>query len=293
LRGEESDGDEAFVRSLCTSLHVPLSIIRIKQNAVAAFACKRGCGIEAAARDLRYRALNRTARRFNAAYIATAHTRNDMLETLLMRVLRGSGPVGLSPMRPVSAQRNGVTLLRPMLNVSREQMLCFLREKNQTWREDSSNSDNQYLRNRIRNKLVPLLDSEFPSWQAGVLAMGETQGLVAECVRGFIAETQSIAKTQRDGEGVRYDNFFSLPQFLREELVFKIFDEQSHTATQNTFEPDPPPHVKPPRRQAVRQFCAGEASSIDLGLCTLTRNGDALCIKEKQTTVSAQGMIAF
>ena len=143
LRGEESDRDEDFVRSFCQQYDI-------------AFVSERGevvagkKGLEAAARDARYAFLKRLPGK-----IATAHTANDNAETVLMHMVRGTGLKGLGGISPV----NGA-LIRPMLNVTREEVLSFLAEYHLSYVTDSSNNTDQFLRNRLRHNVMPLLLQE-------------------------------------------------------------------------------------------------------------------------------------
>lgn len=142
LRGTESDADEAFVRELCASLDVPLHVAdgtldpeRVKAR-----------GIEAAAREVRYARLQEIRAQTGARYVATAHQKNDQAETVLMRLMSGSGLAGLRGIHPV--RDDG--FIRPLLEVTREEIEAFLRERNVTPRFDRSNDDARFLRNRVR-----------------------------------------------------------------------------------------------------------------------------------------------
>lgn len=154
LRGDESDRDEAFVRQLCDRLEIPLSVGR--GNVVAG---KKG--LEAAARDARYAFLKTLDGK-----IATAHTADDNAETVLMHMVRGTGLKGLGGIAP----QNGC-LIRPMLSVTREDVLAFLKEYNLNYVTDSSNETNQFLRNRLRHHVVPLLRQENPKLVENMSAM--------------------------------------------------------------------------------------------------------------------------
>lgn len=142
LRGADSDADEAFVRELCVRLGVPLHVAdgTLDESAI------RDRGIEAAAREVRYARLQEIREHANAEYVATAHQKNDQAETVLMRVLTGSSITGL---RGIRAKRED-GFIRPLLEVTREEIEAFLRERNITARFDRSNEDPRFLRNRVR-----------------------------------------------------------------------------------------------------------------------------------------------
>ena len=145
LRGEESDGDEAFVRELCARYDIPL-------HTGSGSVCPGEKGLEAAARDARYAYL----RSLNGK-IATAHTADDNAETVLMRMVRGTGLKGLGAIAPV-----GGNVIRPMLLVTRQEVEEFLKTWGLPHREDSSNASFCFFRNRIRHNVMPLLKAANP-----------------------------------------------------------------------------------------------------------------------------------
>jgi len=157
-----SGDDAAFCARLCAQLDVPL---RLARGDVRGRAAREGEGLEAAARRERYRFLRRVRREEQAAAVAVAHTRDDQAETLLLRLLRGAGATGLSAMRA----RRG-RLLRPLLAVSREEVIAHLRERSLDWREDPSNAAPVHLRNRVRHELLPYLESRFNPRARAVIA---------------------------------------------------------------------------------------------------------------------------
>jgi len=145
LRGAESDEDEAFVRSFCRDYRIPLQ--------VACEDVKAGKkGLEAAAREARYAFLCSLHGK-----IATAHTADDNAETVLMHLVRGTGLKGLGGIRPVRA-----SVIRPMLCITRREVLEFLQEYSLPYVEDRSNFEDDFLRNRLRHHVMPLLKQENP-----------------------------------------------------------------------------------------------------------------------------------
>lgn len=145
----ESREDARFVAGLCSSLDIPLVVER---RDVAALARLHRQGLEEAAREQRRRFLLATARKLCCSAIALGHHRGDQAETVLHRLLRGTGPAGLAAMRPKSGP-----FIRPLLSFSREQILTFLSEQGHAFLEDSSNLERRFTRNRIRLDLLPLL----------------------------------------------------------------------------------------------------------------------------------------
>jgi len=154
IRGTEADEDEEFVRRWSAELGYAFLSESTDVKALAAASRKN---LEETAREARYDFLRRAAARTGADKIATGHNLNDQAETILLRLLRGSGPAGLEGIRPVIDGR----LIRPLLECSRAQILKFLSEREATYREDSTNSDLRYQRNRIRHELVPYLEKHF------------------------------------------------------------------------------------------------------------------------------------
>ena len=154
LRGEESQRDEAFVRDFCAGYSIPLTV---GQGNVSAG--KKG--LEAAARDVRYAFLESLPGK-----IATAHTADDNSETVLMRLVRGTGLKGLGGIAPTRGR-----LIRPMLLTTRQQVMDFIREYSLPFVEDSSNATDAFLRNRLRRKVMPLLKEENPKLAENLSAM--------------------------------------------------------------------------------------------------------------------------
>jgi tRNA(Ile)-lysidine synthase len=158
LRGAESDADQAFVEALCQSLQIPLHLRPVE---TAAYATSRRETIEEAARNLRLRAFQSLLDSGAATHILTAHTLDDQAETVLMKLLRGAWLEGLAGIAPVLPLGRG-TLLRPLLTLRRTELRTYLEASKQPWREDSSNADEAFTRNRLRHAVLPLLREENP-----------------------------------------------------------------------------------------------------------------------------------
>ena len=160
LRGTESDADEAFVQELAAKLGVGFATKRVAPRALreGADSSRSRPTVQEAARRLRDRALRGMARDLGAQQIATAHTADDQAETVLLRLLRGSGPAGLGGIAPRSA--DGV-VVRPLLRVSRADVLAYAAARSLGWREDPSNADPSYARSRLRHTWLPGLREAF------------------------------------------------------------------------------------------------------------------------------------
>lgn len=160
LRGCESMRDEDFVRALCSRLNIPLEI---KSFDTTDYAAQNRISIEMAARDLRYAFFRDVKATLHADRIAVAHNADDNAETLLLNLMRGSGISGLRAMRPDTGE-----IIRPLLSVTRTQILNYLQAKGEPYVTDSSNLENEYARNFIRNEVFPLLESRWPAAKASV-----------------------------------------------------------------------------------------------------------------------------
>lgn len=165
----DSGADAAFVAECCARLGVALIAERVD---VPALARQRRGGPEAVAREARLDFLTRVADRLGSRVIALAHQRGDQAETVLERLLRGSGATGLAAMRP----RRGA-FVRPLLACSREQLQAYLQEQGWSWREDPSNRDPSFTRNRIRHQLLPVLADFNPRIEQGLVALSQRLAL--------------------------------------------------------------------------------------------------------------------
>ena len=157
LRGEESDGDEAFVRELCAALRVPLTVFDVDVRGER----QPGESEELCARRLRYRALD--ALTADGVKVATAHTLSDQTETVLFRLARGTGVRGLCGIPP---RREGY--IRPLLLTPRAATEAYCRAQGLTWRDDSSNASDAYTRNYLRHRVLPPLREAFPGCEEAV-----------------------------------------------------------------------------------------------------------------------------
>jgi len=156
LRGEESDGDQVFVENLAQRMNVKCFVNHFDTQD---YAGKNGISIQMAARDLRYEWFEEIREKNGYNFIVTGHNRNDMVETVLINFARGSGIRGLSGIRA----RHGF-LIRPLLFASRAEIRKYADVHSLSWREDSSNAETKYIRNRIRHVLIPEFEAINPSF---------------------------------------------------------------------------------------------------------------------------------
>ncbi|HEY7404671.1 MAG TPA: tRNA lysidine(34) synthetase TilS [Candidatus Angelobacter sp.] len=155
IRGVEADSDQQFVTNL--ALHFQLEF-HAGSASVPDFARDHKLSLESAARELRHQWFAELLRREVATKIATAHTLDDQAETVLMRILRGTGVRGLAGIAPEQREKH---LVRPLLGITRKEIESYLNGIHQPWRNDSSNLDLTHTRNRVRHTLLPLLEKDF------------------------------------------------------------------------------------------------------------------------------------
>lgn len=191
LRPEAAE-ESAFVKDYCGELGI--RCIQGSGN-VRSLAETGHIGIEAAARELRYRFLFDIAEKNQATAVVTAHHANDRAETVLLHLLRGTGIDGLSGMRPYSLPNifsESIPLIRPLLGVTRAEIESYMAENRIPFREDSSNADREYTRNRIRMDLIPKLEQEYnPQIVQSLCRLAETASADAEILNEI---TRSTAK---------------------------------------------------------------------------------------------------
>lgn len=209
LRGRDSDADEAFVRGLYETLrsqrHDNLTLHTGRKD-VAAQARAEHDNLESVARRVRYAWLAGVARQEGVAWVATGHTADDQAETVLHRLLRGTGPKGL---RGIAARRTlapGVDLVRPLLHATRAEVLAYLAGLGQTFRDDASNEDRRFTRNRIRHELLPHLAAHYnPAIGAVLCRLAEEAGALYQRYEADAAALLAAAERPRAGAVVVLD----------------------------------------------------------------------------------------
>lgn len=190
LRGQESDGDEIFVKELAAHYD---SEFHFEQFETKSYAHKKGISIQMAARELRYTFFESVRRKFNYDYIATAHHKSDVMETMLLNLSRGTGISGLHGILP---KRENI--IRPLLFASREEIARFAVDNRIPFREDSSNREEKYKRNLVRNKIIPVLKSINPdlenSFYESALRVRDAEKLLLDFVTEFRKKNVSVKK---------------------------------------------------------------------------------------------------
>jgi len=242
LRGTEADGDESFVRDYCSARGV---LLHCGRGDVGAHARERKLGLEEAARDLRYGFFSEVAVATGAARIATAHTADDNAETILLNLARGAGANGLSGIPPVrelagagetgvppsAVCRNDAKIIRPMLGITRDDVMKFIGERSIPFREDSTNCLDIYTRNRLRHKVVPVLREINPEFSRAAGAAAELaradeevlSGLADEFINGKL-KIENGKYLQIDARAVSVDakELASLPFAVSSRVIRKL-----------------------------------------------------------------------
>ena len=194
LRGEESDGDEAFVCQLCEAQNIPIHRVHFDTKEYASL---HKVSIEMAARELRYRYFEQLRQDLGADTICVAHHRDDAVETLLMNLMNGTGIHGLTGIRP----KNGA-IVRPLLCVSRSEIEEYLHSIGQNYVVDSTNAVDDVLRNKIRLHLIPLMQQILPKSSENIAKTAdyikEVEGVYDDAIRSGLSR---IVKTLKPAIG--------------------------------------------------------------------------------------------
>jgi tRNA(Ile)-lysidine synthase len=226
LRGRDADADEAFVADTAARLGLACERGQAPPEGVCS---GRGEGLEAAVRRARYQFLTQTAARLGARYVAVAHTADDQAETIVHRILRGTGLRGLSGMSRARPLSPAATLIRPLLGFRRQQLRSYLTDLGQPYRCDATNSDLRRTRNRIRNQLLPELAARFnPHVVEALVRLG---GLAGEAQRVVEAAAEQLAErvlrqSAPDGLRIELGDLRNQPGYLVRELFMTLWRHQ-------------------------------------------------------------------
>lgn len=213
LRGGESSADAEFCRNLCEINGVGFEL---GSGDVTAFASVRKTGTEDAARTLRYEFLRKAADNAGAGKILTGHTADDLAETVLANFLRGSKARGWSGI-PESAPGG---ILRPLLRVRKKTLFAYLESLGQGYRHDASNDDPSYLRNRIRHRIVP----EIETFNEGFVTTARKFAEYATELDAYLdAEVSAFLDSQERPKTFDIAAFEKLPEFLRKEVLSRLY----------------------------------------------------------------------
>jgi len=220
LRGEESEADAALVKKFAEKYSLPFFY---KESSVKSIAKKKKLSLEEAARGARYQFFDEVMGEVKANKLALGHTQDDQVETFFIRLIRGAGPEGLAGIRYVR-QAKGFVIVRPMLDVSKEEILDYIESNAIPYRLDSSNLDYKFLRNRIRLGLIPLLEKDYNTGiRKNVLKVMENLSFYNGFVKNEINRCYEQMVFFKDGKVlVELSEFLALPEYLQQEVVKKV-----------------------------------------------------------------------
>ncbi len=264
LRGKEADGDEEFCRKLCIELDVEFYSIKAD---VKKYAEEKKYSIEEAARELRYFNLQKIALKNNCDKIVTAHNLGDNTETVLHKLIKGTGLAGLSG---IPAKRENI--IRPFLHISREEILDYLNHLGQSFKTDESNSSNNYERNYLRNEVIPLLESINPSLHQTIFSSSR---IFEESEKIIQKYTKQIFETFVEEEGENLKIRDSILEDDEESLgaLLKFILKKKYSYTLN-FEN----YIKIKR---VFHLQTGKEIDLGKGLSAIKERGFVLITKKK------------
>jgi tRNA(Ile)-lysidine synthase len=214
LRGQESDEDEEMVRKYSINHKIPFYTIRFNTEE---YAERKGISIQMAARELRYEWFERIRKNNGFDCIAIAHNLNDSIETLLINLTRGTGVAGLSGMK-----RTGNRIIRPLLFSTRASIEEYQKKQNIQYREDSSNAETKYIRNKIRHHVIPLLKDINPSVEFTLNDTAERMSSINDIINSYIDDLRK--KIFRDINGNLRTEAKQLTQFLgNKTIIYELF----------------------------------------------------------------------
>lgn len=228
VRGAESRDDAAFVEKVSHELGLRCEVCRIDAEQLADEVRRIGSW-EAAARNLRYALLLDIALRHGKRYVATAHTADDQIETVLQRMFRGTGISGLKAMAPIRPLNEAVVLLRPLLCMNRSDVEAYLTQRGASWRNDSSNASLDYTRNKIRRQLIPLLEEIFPRrWRSAMERLVDSAEEIDAYLTKQVEELHVPVPTRPSGTPISIDlkQLENVSQLVLCEFFRKLWREQ-------------------------------------------------------------------
>lgn len=275
LRPVAAEQDARFVAQLASDLG--LQVIRHDLTPPTG-----GQNIEAWARQSRYAAFEQSAREAGAAAVLTAHHGDDLLETLLMRLLRGSGPQGLSgiPWRRRLSPGSAIALCRPMLATTHQQAVDYLQSLGQSWQLDHTNNDTTRMRAALRHQVLPLLKTIAPHAHRKALAISSQQRAMQEVMSAAVEEARKQVVTEQAGQcvvdrasAIRQPRFV-MAALLRQLLVEsgvpqdKLNSRQIHKLTAALY--DGQGYAR------LFEYASGVTASLDKTMLRIRREGDLL-----------------
>ena len=223
LRGTESDGDQFFVEQLSKRLKVPY---HTKGFNTESYCKKNKLSIQEAARNLRYEWFNEVANNYNLDFVATAHHADDNLETFFINLLRGTGIEGLT-----GIPKQNANIVRPLLKFSKKDILNYAKQNDLEWREDASNKEKKYVRNKLRHDVIPVLKEIQPAFlqnlESTLTYLQQSNAFLKEAIaqkkEALFVEDEITNGYKIDVEKLKQDEHVDL-------LIFELFSPYGFTA---------------------------------------------------------------
>jgi len=215
LRDGESDKDEELVRKFASDLGIPFFNIRFETKS---YAKKNGLSVQMAARELRYKWFEEVRENNGYDSIAVAHNLNDNIETLLINLIRGTGLTGIAGMKPVNNR-----IIRPLLFATRQEITAYCKKNKITFREDKSNADTKYTRNKIRHLVIPVLKEINPSIE---LTLNDTAGRFSgynEIISVYISNLRKTVSTEK-AKIITFNISQLKPYLHNKSVLFELFE---------------------------------------------------------------------
>ena len=215
IRGRDADNDEKFVKNLAEKFGLKFELKRVKLAGKSA--------LEEKGREVRREFFEKLRQKYNAKWILTAHTQNDNIETIIFNFLRGSGLKGLAGMKELKG-----FYLKPLLSITKPEILNFLRSKKIKFREDKTNKDTKFKRNFIRNKVLPLLIKINPSFSGTIL---RNSAIFRELDDFMKIQARDFVKRHKNGEQLfPLKEYEKLPDALKTAVIQEVFKICKKTA---------------------------------------------------------------
>lgn len=212
----ETEGDASFVEKLCKENNIFCKRYDIEKGKIFDLSERKKSGIEDAARKLRYECFEDFIKSEKIDYLALAHNKNDLVETIMMRIFQASNLSGLKGI-PLIRDK----FIRPLITVSRDEIESYLKSINQTYRTDSTNLDNNFLRNKFRNQIIPFLKEHLDSVEDSILTLSKKLSVDNDVIENLLEKSLQEIEWKKEDESVPKISF-NLNKFNQLELGIKI-----------------------------------------------------------------------
>lgn len=238
LRGKESDADEKFVKNCAKQLKLPFYST---SGEVQEYAKANKLSIEHSARNLRYKYFEQISNSLGCSHVCTAHNADDSVETFFLNLFRGTGLTGLKGIPPLRRIAKKIIVFRPLLSFPKEELKEYARAKNLSWREDRTNDNPMFTRNKIRTGLIPYIEKNFQQNILGTInraisLINSADSYIAQSISDLIKD--ATIKAAKDRVEIRLNALRTNSTFIQGEMVQKILADNFdlHSCTMNSIE---------------------------------------------------------